>query len=96
MAGGAAADNSCSAFLTPLGRQPHAQMIQSAQTARMQMLAPSSGVHHLDREPGNAEGLRPRADGLLDDLSAARGIATGVVLGGAIWCGIGLVVWLLL
>jgi hypothetical protein len=37
-----------------------------------------------------------KADRPPDDLSAARGIVTGVVVGGAMWCGIGLLLWFLL
>jgi hypothetical protein len=31
-----------------------------------------------------------------DDGSPIRGVATGVVLGGAAWCGIALLLWFLL
>jgi hypothetical protein len=32
----------------------------------------------------------------VDGLAPARGITLGVILGAAIWCGIGLLLWLLL
>jgi hypothetical protein len=46
------------------------------------------------REPVSTP--EPRVDWPQNGLSAVRGIAMGVAIGAAMWCGIGLLLWFLL
>ena len=62
----------------------------------MQNTALSRDSARAQRDPMSIWEFQLPVDGPLDDLAAARGIARGVVLGAAMWGGIGLLVWFLL
>jgi hypothetical protein len=62
----------------------------------MQNIAMPAGRGRVERDTASTWELGRGADWSADDGSALRGIALGVVLGGAAWCGIGLLVWFLL
>jgi len=53
------------------------------------MLSMARNLTEASDRPGN------RSEYDVDALAPARGIALGVVLGAAMWCGIGLSIWLL-
>jgi hypothetical protein len=85
-----------SAQVRSLARRPPSDQDQPAiqlTMPTMQDIAVPPGRARVQQQVSTWE---PQTNWEGDDLSAARGIATGVALGAVMWCAIGLLLWVLL